>query len=174
MQVSRKDYALARQSIEESRADRTSAYGTFLSIFHTDVPAVEVEMAEAKVELAVDLAADMILKIRKFDYGMYLPEALLLQSRVFQSLGQADAVENNLNEARKVAEASESLWALWQIYAALAQLYTGQRGDEYQERARKVIQQIANNVGAEQGLKESLLSLPQVQRVLGGAKAKTS
>lgn len=155
--------------LQDCEACHPSAWGRFLAIFQLDEPAVQIALARGDPARAVGLAEEMMAKIRRFDYRIYLPDALYLWSQALLAAGQADAAGRRLQEARREAEALNARWPLWQVLAAQAQIEREQENiavaASLRAQAGEIVAYIADRAGSDQ-MRASFLARGDVQAVL--------
>lgn len=163
------NFEQAEVLIQESRDNELSAFGSFLSIFQVEEPAIRLALMEKDAPLALRLAEDTIEKISSYNYLIYRPDALLLKAQVEIFAKQNDQAITTLAEAEKEAEVLKANWVLWQVYHTRAQVLRDEdQQDEakvLEAQARTIIDDITGNMNKE-NLKESFLALAQVRAVI--------
>ncbi len=129
------------------------------------------EMALAKKDFtrAVSVADELIAKIRKHDFRIFLPEALFLKGIALVSQNKMDEASENFSLARAEAEALDSRRTLWPILVAQSELES-QRGNQSQahalrDQAREIVEYIAEHSPPD--LRVSFLNLPRVRALIG-------
>ncbi len=131
----------------------------------------EGEVALAKKDFArtVSVADDLIAKIRKYGFRMFLPEALSLKGTALVSQNKMDEASENFSLARAEAEALGSRRALWPILLTQSEIEAARRNPSQAQtlraQAREIVEYIAEH--APPDLRVSFLNLPQVRTVIG-------
>ncbi len=163
------NFEQAEVLIQECRKNELSGFGSFLSIFQVEEPAIQLALLEEDAPLALRLAEETIEKISAYNYLMYRPDALLLKAQVELFAKKTDQANTTLAEAQKEAEMLKTNWVLWQVYHARAQVLRDEdKQDESKVlgvQARTIIDDITDNMNKET-LKESFLALAQVRAVI--------
>jgi ATP/maltotriose-dependent transcriptional regulator MalT len=159
----------AAEILQDCESCHPSAWGRFLAIFQLDEPTVQLALARGDPIMAVDLADKMMAKIRRFDYRIYLPDALYLRSQTLLAAGRAEEAGDSLQEAYREAEALQARWALWQVLAGQAKI-EAERGniadaESLRAQAGELVTYIADRAGSNQ-LRASFLARVDVQAVL--------
>lgn len=135
------------------------------------VPRAKAELALAKGDWqeALVIVDAFLERIRQDHVPLFMPETLLLKSKILCRAGISAEACEALREAHKLASAQQAHPALWRVCSSLAQI-EAEKGNQdeaqaFYGQARKAVDFMAENAGKEE-LRQSFLALPQVQTVL--------
>jgi class 3 adenylate cyclase/tetratricopeptide (TPR) repeat protein len=142
--------------------------GMFIDIAFSTMPAAELALARGDFQAALESAETLLGVARETDAQTFLPHGLYDKGQAMLAMGRTDEAEEALQEANQWAERLGSRRVWWKCLASLAEI-AAERGDEaqaeaYRGQARDIIDFIAEHTGSAE-LKESFLSLPEVQKL---------
>jgi predicted ATPase/class 3 adenylate cyclase len=157
----------AQQAITRAN-EITRESGTFLNLLFTSMAASELELARGDNLSALEKAELFLQIVEKANARTFIPYGLFDKGRALAALGRLEEAEQVLKEANRMAEQLGSRRIWWKCLASLAEV-TARRGDQaqaeiYRGQGREITDFIAEHAGSEE-LRDSFLSLPEVQRV---------
>jgi tetratricopeptide (TPR) repeat protein len=138
--------------------------------FSTAGPAIgELALAEGRYDFGEAFCSWMIGLMDAQEGVRVLADTLYGRGRIYHARGDHQMAERDYERARDCAEQSQYKLLLWQIDAALAEVYAAgnkpERGRQAQERAAKHVRELADKFTTS-ALRESFLGRKDVQAVL--------
>jgi transcriptional regulator with XRE-family HTH domain/tetratricopeptide (TPR) repeat protein len=133
--------------------------------YATLVTEAELALRRDDYQRATAILDGVLSQLRSFSVRIFLPRALYLQAHASLGLGQKEAAQANLQEARAEATATGAGADLWPILVSLSQL---EKDPTAAERLRRQAQAIVESIAAHTPtpeLRTAFLSLPKVRAV---------
>jgi len=166
--------ALASAQLDVQTGNLDAARESLASIgtgLQSSANLIEVELIVAREDYAgaVTVADQAIQKLDAQYYPRLLANLWHLEGKALLALGELEAAEQVLEQARVQSQALNLRHRLWRVLLGLSQVQA-RRGDQaaaarLRRQAREVIEYIAEHISASD-LRTSFLSLPDVRAVL--------
>lgn len=161
--------------LETAAADLARVQDSFSPQGSPDPGVVQFPLARAELALAQHEYSHALKALRmqsdfarRYEYRLLLPENMCLTADAHIGMGDYDAAQSALEEARAVAEQIGARRSLWQVYARLVELERARgnavEADMYRTLARGVLDYILLHLPDE--LRAGFLKLPRVRAVL--------
>jgi hypothetical protein len=129
---------------------------------------IELVLAEGDSARALTMCSALLTDLSRVAQ-VCIPEVLRCKAAILASVGRVEDAQHDLTQAASLAEKMGSKCNLWAIYASLAANHAmlGQRDEAslYRQKARPIIEQIANSLGMV-GLREVFLNQSGVKSVM--------
>lgn len=130
-------------------------------------------LAENKPAQALEISERLLEAVIGKDQTKPIPALLELKAEAEMALKQWKKAEQDLEQAKQVAEHNQILPLLWQIHRSLGQLHKKQKNNDAAEKefitARQVVQQMAANIGDEklqaEFIRSAERSLPRESKI---------
>jgi class 3 adenylate cyclase/tetratricopeptide (TPR) repeat protein len=130
------------------------------------VPLVRGRVADARGdhERAVEIAGDVLDRLKRTGIRPFTEEAMLLNGTALAAAGRTPEAERALREARSAAESVGHRRILWEILAKLGRIVGDEERAELQKEARSIVETIADTLDAD--LRASFVDRPDVRELL--------
>ena len=165
------EFEAAESSLAQADVGRLPGPIRGAAAAEVDILRGQLAAAQGDPARAVDIAIEVLERLRRLGMRQFVPEALLLQGASLVALERWSEAEHVLREASSEAEVLGYRMVLWQIVRELARVRAA-TGDEQdasrlRERAGTIVLEIASTIDDEP-LRESFLKRPEVAAVLPG------
>jgi tetratricopeptide (TPR) repeat protein len=126
--------------------------------------AAELALAHRDYAQAIEYADDLRRGLAHYRARLFIPDLLLVKAHAQRAQGNIAEAQQNLEEARSLAEAIGSRRTLWQIYRALAKSADAEAAARWREHARAVIAYLAAHMG-DDDLRNAFLNRAEVREL---------
>lgn len=160
----RGDLAAASGYIGVVRAKRLEInFNTFAPLYSGMVE-YKLGMADQKYAEVAQMLQDALRELERTHINMLIPLLRYWRATALICLGQTEAACAELIAALELSEKIGTRHISWKIHAALAKLSVGEESAGHLQRARDLVQYIAEHAPAD--LRASYLKLPETQSVM--------